>query len=337
MDLHFEDVNGSSMNLPTPNAGHPAVNVNSPWDLVSYPDGTSIFDSDGLDELFEGTDCELVAPIGEALPHDTGKLSTSAEQQIDPSLQDAEVFSGALTYNDPQDLTQAAVPLHSGQVATNEIQKLPPQTCSGVGLLTGSTAPTAGWSGQFIAEQTHNSTTFSVGQASMIGVSSISSFNNINPAAPMVVARNGYYPSQYIESSQTAPLITDGESQARATQGRQHFQQLTARQGFADVNQGRIWMLKAQQGPSETSFRDGTIPRTIEQKRAVADKLRAAFEGAQPPANRSQFLLLDWTCLEMVEEVAHSTSSDPYLNDIRADCQSMALQTSTRMTTISVL
>lgn len=72
---------------------------------------------------------------------------------------------------------------------------------------------------------------------------------------------------------------------------------------FTDVRQGRIWLVGGQNGQSHPSSQDKTIPRTSEQRRAIANKLRAAFESAQPARSETEFLLLDWTCLELVEEV----------------------------------
>ena len=206
------------MNLTMPNAGlSTTIDPNSPWNLVGYPDGATIFDSDGLDDLFDDNNGDLLHFIDEALAHETENFSTSPEQQIDPFLQDARVVSHASTFHSQQDLNEALVPHHQGQVATSGFQQLPLQI----------------------------------------------------------------------------PEMQVGQS----------AQQPKTWQAFTDVHQGRLWMLKAQQSPTEASLQDMTIPRTIEQKRAVADRLRAAFEGAQPSANGGQFRLLDWTCLELVEEV----------------------------------
>jgi hypothetical protein len=41
----------------------------------------------------------------------------------------------------------------------------------------------------------------------------------------------------------------------------------------------------------------------MQEKRAVATQLRDAFEIAEPMRNKGGFLLLDWTCLELDDEV----------------------------------
>ena len=70
-------------------------------------------------------------------------------------------------------------------------------------------------------------------------------------------------------------------------------------------------MFGGENGHSQASLRDKTLPRTPAQRRLVADGLRAAFESAQPPKNKHEFLLLDWSCLELVDEVSLAHAYGP--------------------------
>jgi hypothetical protein len=58
----------------------------------------------------------------------------------------------------------------------------------------------------------------------------------------------------------------------------------------------------------------------MQEKHAVATQLRDAFEIAEPLRNKGQFLLLDWKCLELVEEVCLFHTYGPltrrYLSDL---------------------
>ena len=127
------------------------------------------------------------------------------------------------------------------------------------------------------------------------------------PSAAATVYRDDYSNSSRTENHQgTARPARQGEIQAPelfATPTQNKLQHPAHWRPFTDAHQARIWLLKAQDGPSEASYQDNTIPRTTEQKRAVATRLRDAFETAEPARNKDQFLLIDWTCLELVDEV----------------------------------
>jgi hypothetical protein len=87
----------------------------------------------------------------------------------------------------------------------------------------------------------------------------------------------------------------------------QSLRQWPGRVPFQDVRAARAWLLDEKVGQAQAAIkRDATIPRGLlqdQQKREAANKLRVAFEGAQPVKSDLEFHKLDARCLELVQDI----------------------------------
>ena len=232
---------------------------------------------DGLRYLFEEAESEVAIPGGECSVHDSAILQADS---MDKDLEDCNDYNQSTTPQASLDPAEAAM------------------NCAPLGS-EGTSAP-----GEAHLEMTASALTASLTQDSLYHTQHFDNYLTPHKLS------GSFNTLQHVPSQFASPNLEEDAANELALQpvqplitSNQATQSQASWKPFADVRQGRIWVFGGENGRSAASFADTTIPQTPQQKRAIADKLRAAYESAQPCRHNHEFRLLDWTCLELVEEV----------------------------------
>jgi hypothetical protein len=276
-------------------------------DLFEGSDSDEIAENDdGFSDLFEGSESNVTTYIDEVNAYiDANPPSPKASPN--PTVQGASVLSEPIANQASQNSIDAAISAQQGKTMAKASKRLYVESTLPLSAGTTSAPARGAWTDQVPADFADRQASSPEQHRTLVNFSQAPRVNGSEfRAAPVSVSHPAHNYHQGFKNPRIAPSATQAESiapQAPTAPQSQVSQSLTQWTAFADARSARLWMMRAETGPLAASLLDNTIPRTIGQKRAVANRIRAGFSSAQPPTTEAEFILLDWTCLELVDEV----------------------------------